>query len=273
MHPTTDGRLSGRPHKKLTAVITGAGSGVGEAVALALGRTGIRVALVGRRRERLEQVASTIARTGGTGAAFPCDVANAAEVAALASAVAARFGTPQILFNGAGLFGECLSIAESTPEVWQETLRINTVGPYLVCRAFMAGMVAHGWGRIFNVSSAAALSPVYHVSSAYQLSKVALNHFTRQLAQELAGTGVTANVLHPGEVKTEMFAAIKADAASRTGEGRNMLKWVEKVDLSGGDPPDKTADLVLDMLRPENDAVTGKFLWIKDGLKSPMPSW
>ncbi len=104
-----------------------------------------------------------------------------------------------------------------------------------------------------------ALSPVFHVASAYQLSKVALNHFTRQLASELAGTGVTANVLHPGEVKTEMFAAIKSDATTRTGEGRNMLKWVEKVELSGGDPPEKTADLVLDLLRPENDAMSGKF--------------
>lgn len=256
-----------------TAVITGAGSGIGEAVARALAKRGHRVALVGRRAERLNELAASIAGAGGTAAGFPCDVADPSSVDKLKVAVLARFGAPQILFNGAGLFGECLPIAESTPDVWLDTVRINTFGPYLVCRAFMGGMVAQGWGRIFNVSSAAALSPVYHVSSAYQLSKVALNHFTRQLAQELAGTGVTANVIHPGEVKTEMFAAIKADAASRTGEGRNMLKWVEKVELSGGDPPEKTADLVLDMLRPENDAVTGKFLWIKDGLKTPMPSW
>ncbi len=265
--------MSTDPKANLTALVTGAGSGVGEAVARALAARGHRIALVGRRADRLAHVAAAIAAAGGTAAAFPCDVANAADVDSLAADVGARFGPPQILFNGAGLFGECLPIAESTPEVWEQTLRINALGPYLVCRAFMAGMVAKGWGRILNVSSAAALSPVYHVSSAYQLSKVALNHFTRQLAQELAGTGVTANVLHPGEVKTEMFAAIKADAASRTGEGRNMLKWVEKVELSGGDPPEKTADLVLDLLRPENDAATGQFLWIKDGLKAPMPSW
>ena len=257
----------------LTAVVTGAGSGVGEAVARALAQRGHKVALVGRRRERLEQVAGDIAKSGGTVAALPCDVAEAAAVDALKAAVLARFGVPQILFNGAGLFGECLPIAESSPEVWTETLRTNTVGPYLVCRAFMGEMARTGWGRIFNVSSAAALSPVFNVSSAYQLSKVALNHFTRQLAQELAGTGVTANVLHPGEVKTEMFAAIKADAASRTGPGRDMLKWVEKVERTGGDPPEKTADLVLAMLAPERDAVTGQFLWIKDGLKAPMPSW
>jgi len=256
-----------------TALVTGAGSGVGEVVARALGARGMRVALVGRRADRLEAVAHAIAAAGGAAAVFPCDVASADAVAQLAPAVSACFGAPHVLFNGAGLFGECLPIGESTPEVWLETVRINTFGPYLVCRAFLAGMIANGWGRIVNVSSAAALSPVYNISSAYQLSKVALNHFTRQLAQELANTGVTANVIHPGEVQTEMFAAIKADATTRTGAGRNMLTWVEKVELTGGDPPEKTADLVLDLLRPENDGITGRFLWIKDGLKSPMPSW
>jgi NAD(P)-dependent dehydrogenase (short-subunit alcohol dehydrogenase family) len=255
------------------ALVTGAGSGIGDVVARALAAHGLRVALVGRRADRLEAIAQAITAAGGSAAVFPCDVADPAAVAALAQAVSARYGAPHVVFNGAGLFGECLPIGESTPEVWLDTVRINTFGPYLICRAFLAGMIANGWGRIINVSSAASLSPVYNVSSAYQLSKVALNHFTRQLAQELAGTGVTANVIHPGEVQTEMFAAIKADATTRSGAGRNMLKWVEKVEVSGGDPPEKTADLVLDLLRPENDAVTGRFLWIKDGLKPPMPSW
>jgi NAD(P)-dependent dehydrogenase (short-subunit alcohol dehydrogenase family) len=255
------------------ALITGAGSGIGEAVAHALAEREIRVALVGRRADRLTHVAQQITADGGEAASFTCDVADAAAVEKLHRDVTAHFGPPQILFNGAGVFGECVPIAESTPDEWLQTVRINTLGPYLVCRAFMAEMVRLGWGRIFNVSSAASLSPIYNVSSAYQLSKVALNHFTRQLALELAGTGVTANVLHPGEVKTEMFSAIKADASSRSGAGRNMLKWVEKVELSGGDPPEKTADLVLEMLRPENDGVNGQFLWIKNGLKPPMASW
>lgn len=250
------------------ALITGAGSGIGEAVARGLAAQGYRLALVGRRPDRLAALTRELGAE-----AFPCDVSEPAAVEKLKADVLARLGPPQILFNGAGVFGECVTIAESTPDTWLETMRINTLGPYLVCRAFMADMVRLGWGRIINVSSAASLSPVYHVASAYQLSKVALNHFTRQLASELAGTGVTANVLHPGEVKTEMFSAIKADAGTRTGAGRNMLKWVEKVELSGGDPPEKTADLVVELLRPESDGVNGQFLWIKDGLKAPMASW
>ncbi len=257
----------------LAAVVTGAGSGVGQAVALALAREGVRVALVGRTAAKLARVTTRIAETGGVAAAFPCDVSVSGEVAALRDAVLERFGPPLVLFNGAGLHCEAVPIAESTPEQWIETFEVNAIGPYLTCRAFMPDMLRHGWGRILNVSSAASISPPGNIGSVYQLSKVALNHFTRQLAVELEGTGVTANALHPGEVKTEMWAAIKAEAESRTGPGRGMLRWAEWVEATGGDPPEKTADLVLELLTPAGDAVNGQFLWIKDGLQPPRPAW
>lgn len=257
----------------LVAVVTGAGSGVGEAVALALARESVRVALVGRTAAKLVRVATRIAETGGVAAAFSCDVSVPGEVAALREAVLERFGSPLVLFNGAGLHCEAVPIAESTPEQWIETFEVNAIGPYLTCRAFMPDMLRHGWGRILNVSSAASISPPGNIGSVYQLSKVALNHFTRQLAVELEGTGVTANALHPGEVKTEMWAAIKAEAARRTGPGRGMLRWAEWVEATGGDPPEKTADLVLELLTPAGDAVNGQFLWIKDGLQPSRPAW
>ena len=87
------------------------------------------------------------------------------------------------------------------------------VGPYLTCRAFVGGMIERGWGRIVSFSSAAALHPPGPINSAYGTSKAALNQFTRHLAAELVGTGVTANVIHPGDVKTEMWADISDQAA------------------------------------------------------------
>ena len=90
----------------------------------------------------------------------------------------------------------------------------NTVSAYLTCRAFVGGMIDMGWGRIVNVTSAASLHEPGPINSAYGRSKAALNQFTRHLAAEIAGTGVTANVIHPGDVKTDMWAEIR-DAAER----------------------------------------------------------
>lgn len=257
----------------LVAVVTGAGSGVGRAVALALARRRVRVALVGRRAAKLAEVEAEITAAGGEAVSFACDVSVPGDVAALKAGVVARFGPPLVLVNAAGLYGEGGPIAESTPDQWIETFAVNTIGPYLTCRAFMGDMLAAGWGRLINVSSAASIAAPGNLASAYQLSKVMLNHFTRQLAVEVEGTGVTANALHPGEVKTEMWAAIKVDAESRTGPGRGMLQWAEWVEATGGDPPEKTADLVLELLSPRGDAVNGQFLWIKDGLQPARPAW
>jgi NAD(P)-dependent dehydrogenase (short-subunit alcohol dehydrogenase family) len=262
-----------RPLNEMIGVITGGGSGVGEAVARELARHGMQVVLVGRTAAKLERVAQAIRADGGRADIFACDVADPAQVDALHDDVVTRYGVPQLLFNGAGLHCELVPIRETTPAKWIQTFQTNAVGPYLVCRAFLAEMLAQGWGRIVNVSSAASLGEPGNVGAVYQLSKVTLNHFTRQLAQEVAGTGVTANAIHPGEVKTEMWAAIKAEASRRTGPGRNMLRWAGMVQESGGDPPEKTAALVMELLSPGGDAINGQFLWIKDGIKAPMPSW
>ena len=263
----------GTRHGEYVAVVTGAGSGVGEAIARALADFGVKIALLGRTHEKLAMVRAAIRGDGGGAEIFVCDVSDPDHVETTSSAIRAQMGQPQILVNNAGLHCELLPIAETTPANWIRTLQVNVVGPYLMSRAFIPGMVEQGWGRIVNVSSAASLGEPTNIGSIYQLSKVTLNHFTRQLAVELDGSGVTANAIHPGEVKTEMWAAIKADAESRTGDGRNALGWASMVEESGGDPPQKAADLVLRMLGPDYDNVNGAFLWIEDGIKAPMPSW
>jgi NAD(P)-dependent dehydrogenase (short-subunit alcohol dehydrogenase family) len=255
------------------AVVTGGGSGVGEAVARELARHGVHVILVGRTEAKLARVADAIRAAGGAADAFACDVGDRAQVQALHDAVAARFDPPQILVNAAGLHTELVPIHQTTPERWIQTFETNTVGPYLICRAFLPAMLALGWGRIINVSSAASVHEPGHIGAVYQLSKVTLNFFTRQLARELEGSGVTANAIHPGEVKTEMWAAIKADASSRSGPGRDALGWATWVEETGGDPPEKAAALVMELVSPAGDGINGQFLWIKDGLQEPRPAW
>ncbi len=109
--------------------------------------------------------------------------------------------------------------------------------------------------------------------SAYGTSKVALNQFTRHLAAELAGTGVIACAIHPGEVKTAMWAAIR-DESQATGElGAGYRRWADDVASGGGDPPQKALDLVLEIIHRADCSDNGKFLWIEGGIQQPIPSW
>ena len=167
--------------KGQVAVVTGASRGVGRAIADARKARGLIVAKVARGSAR-----------------FAADVSDPADVARLKTAVETELGRPTVLVNAAGIFGPIALVKDSDPKEWIETLMIDAVGPYLVSRAFLDGMIDGGWGRIVNLSSAASLHTPGPLNSAYATAKVALNQFTRHLAAELEATGVTANVIHPG---------------------------------------------------------------------------
>jgi NAD(P)-dependent dehydrogenase (short-subunit alcohol dehydrogenase family) len=235
------------------AVVTGASRGLGKDVADVLESRGARVAAVARGADR-----------------FRCDVSRLDEVERLKAQIEAELGPPQILVNAAGVFGPVEPLTRADPERWVKTIMVDLVGPYLTCRAFAAGMVERGWGRIVNVTSAASLHPPGPLGSAYATAKAGLNQLTRHLASELAGTGVTANVIHPGDVKTDMWADIRDQATKLGEEGEALRQWVEWVDLTGGDSPRKAVDLVLRII---TDEVNGAFLWIDEPLQPPIPSW
>ena len=180
---------------------------------------GAKVVLAGRTRENLEATLRLLPAVSQADALVaPTDVSKPEDVDSLHHTTEQRFGRADILINSAGIFGPLRPLTLSDPDEWIQTLSINCVGPYLTCRAFAPGMVDRGWGRIVNVSSAAPLYPPAAVNSAYGTSKAALNQMTRHLAAELAGTGVTANVMHPGSLKTEMWADMKT--SDRGGRSR-----------------------------------------------------
>jgi NAD(P)-dependent dehydrogenase (short-subunit alcohol dehydrogenase family) len=256
-----------------TAVVTGAGRGLGRHVACGLARKGAKLALVARNEDQLRETASQIERSGGTALVLPADVSQVAAVDGIQARVNTLLGRPQILVNAAGIFGPIQLVKDSDPKRWIETLAINTIGPYLTCRAFAAGMIELGWGRIVNFSSAASLHPPGALNSAYGTSKVALNQFTRHLAAELAGTGVTANVIHPGEVKTEMWSTIRQESQTTGPEGAGYRAWAAEVGQTGGDDPQKALDLVLELLGDQSAETNGQFLWIAGGMQTPIPSW
>jgi NAD(P)-dependent dehydrogenase (short-subunit alcohol dehydrogenase family) len=258
---------------KRVSVVTGAGRGLGREIAVALAARGDAVALLARSKAQLDETRQVIHAARGLAHAYPVDVSQPEDVARVAGAIGTDFGTVSILVNAAGIFGPMRLIKDGDPRAWLDTIAVNLGGAYLTCRAFLPGMLAQGWGQIVNVSSAAAIHTPGPVNSAYATSKAALNQFTRHLAAEVAGTGVTANAIHPGDAKTEMWADIREQAKTLGPEGDAFRKWVRWVEETGGDDPKKAADLVLKLTGPEAGDVNGQFLWIEGGLQTPIPSW
>lgn len=252
------------------ALVTGASKGLGRQMALGLASAGHKVIAVARSKSALESLAKE-----NPGQIFPyeCDVSEFKDVESLAAKVKKDHGDVQILVNAAGVFGPIDLIHKTDPEQWAKTVLIDTLAPYFTTRVFLSGMLARKWGRIINVSSAAALHPPGALNSAYGTSKVALNQFTRHLAAEISGSGVTANVIHPGDVKTEMWADIKAKALALGDVGKDYTAWVDWVADTGGDDPKKATQLVLEIVSPAYDGINGRFLWINEPLQAPIPSW
>ena len=255
------------------ALITGASRGLGRHAALTLASQGMQVALVARSATALAETAQLIHNQGGIAHTFPTDLSNLASIDDLRQQVTEQLGVPSILINAAAIFGPIAKLHESDPTYWLETMTVNTLAPYRLCRAFVPGMLSLGWGRIVNVTSAASLDGPGGLNSAYATSKVALNTLTRHLAAELAGSGITANVIHPGDVKTEMWADIRDQVAKMGAEAEGYRNWVRKVEETGGDSPEKASQLILKIIGDEMASVTGQFLWIEDGMREPMPSW
>ena len=256
------------------AVVTGASRGLGRAIALGLASAGANLVLVARDEGRLEETAGLIRdRTGRSPHVAPADVTSAGAIEQVRESTERRFGAPTILVNGAATFGPLAVFSETDPDDWVLTLMVNTVGAYLTCRAFVPGMLAHGWGRIVNISSAASLYTPGPLDSAYSTSKAALNRFTRHLAAELDGTGVAATVMHPGSVKTEMWADIRDQVAALGDVGHAFRDWVELVERTGGDSSLRGVELVLELVDPRSAGRNGEFCWIRDPLEEPVPSW
>jgi NAD(P)-dependent dehydrogenase (short-subunit alcohol dehydrogenase family) len=255
------------------AIITGASRGIGQRTAVRLARLKITTALISRSETELHKTADLVSQTGGTPFIIAADLSNPSSIDYIKSRVLDELGQPSILINSAGMFGPIDLIWNTDPNDWIKTQMVNFVAAYLICHAFISGMMAGGWGRVINVTSAATLHEPGSINSAYGTSKAALNQFTRHLAAEIAGSGVTANLIHPGDVKTDMWATVRDASKSLGAEADRYRDWARWVAETGGDNPEKASDLVVALLDEKAAAINGRFLWIKDGLQPPIPSW
>lgn len=184
--------------KAPVVLITGASQGIGAAIAAVFAREarGVRLALVARNPKNLQAVAKRCGRLGATAEVFPCDVSNEAAVAAMAAAVAQRFGPVDVLINNAGKFAGA-AFGDTSVALFDEIVAANLRSAFLVTRAVVPAMIERGRGDVFFMSSIAGLQ-AYPNGAAYCAAKFGVTGLAKVLRAETKGTGVRVCCVHPG---------------------------------------------------------------------------
>lgn len=201
-----------------TALVTGAGSGLGRSIALHLGRAGSRVILVGRTATTLEETADLMAAEGSAGHVEVADVSVPAAVEQLAETTAGD--EVSILVNNAGVGGPVAQVVDIAPDDWDDVFAANVRSIYLMCRAFLPAMYRHGDGDVVNLASVTGKRPLIR-RTPYAASKMAVIGLTRTLAFEAGPRGVRVNSLSPGPVRGERMKRnfrLEAEATGGTTE-------------------------------------------------------
>jgi 3-oxoacyl-[acyl-carrier protein] reductase len=187
------------------ALVTGAASGIGKVVSMALARAGAKVIINYHKRESAaKQLEETIIKEAGIAIALQADVSNEIEVKSLFSSIIKKFGTVDILVNNAGI-NPSKPLEQITLADWQQTLTINLTSAFLVTQAAIPAMIEKGFGRIINISSIAAQRGGV-IGPHYAASKAGLIGLTHSYAALLAKHGITANAIAPALIETEMIA-------------------------------------------------------------------
>jgi 3-oxoacyl-[acyl-carrier protein] reductase len=194
------------------AVVTGASSGIGEAVSKRLATLGATVLLVARDGARLGRVHQQIELTGGQAELAPLDLHDEVAIAELVRSLEARHGRCDILVNNAGIGAMGAPLHETAPATWDAVMATNLRAPYLMIRALAPMMIAAGRGHIINISSLAGHNPLKN-GAAYAASKWGLNGLTYSVAEELRDFGVRVSVVAPGSVNTGFSSSKTADGS------------------------------------------------------------
>jgi len=263
---TGPGAAAQAPLEGQHAVVTGAGRGIGAAIAAELGRLGASLSLMGRTAATLEARRDEIADAFSAEVRHHVvDVSDEAAVAQAFEAAAEALGAVAILVNNAGM-AVSAPLAKTGLELWNRTLDVNLTGAFLCCRQVVAGMRAAGRGRIVNIASTAGLVGYGYVS-AYCASKHGLVGLTRALARELAKTGITVNAVCPGYTDTEITAEAIANIVEKTGRsaGEALAELVRHNPQGRLIEPREVAETVAWLCLPSSAAITGQAIAVAGG--------
>jgi NAD(P)-dependent dehydrogenase (short-subunit alcohol dehydrogenase family) len=253
--------------ENLVAVVTGAGTGIGREISLRMAADGADVVLAGRSTGRMEEVAERVQAQGRRALVVPLDLRDGRSIDAAAQAAHTEFGHVDVLVNNSGVGGVSKPLWEIDAAEWEDTFRVNVTGTFLVCKAFLPGMIAQRSGSVVVVGSVTGKRPLLN-RTPYAASKTALIGMVRTLAWELGPWNVRINLLSPGGVEGERIkwvleqqAAAKGisveDARTEFAEGSPLRRLVS---------PGDVADAAVYLASARADSITGDDINVSAGL-------
>lgn len=251
--------------KGKSALITGAGSGIGEAAAILFAQEGASVLLIGRTAEELEKVARKITSSGGKALAFKGDVTSENDMKRAVETAVREFGRLDIIFANAGVNGVWAPVDELTLEEWNNTININLTGTFLPVKYGVPELKKHGGAIVITSSVNGTRMFSNSGASAYASTKAAQVAFAKMIAVELARYKIRVNVICPGAIKTEI---------DDNTQQRNVEKVKEPVEFPEGEIPltdgtpgtsEQVARLVLFLSSDQSSHITGTEMWIDGG--------
>jgi 3-oxoacyl-[acyl-carrier protein] reductase len=244
-------KLKGR-----VAIITGAGRGIGKAIAHAYAREGADVVAAARTFSEVKETCSQVAALGRRALPLRVDVSRVEEVDHMVEAALSEFGKVDILVNNAGVLGPVGPLYENDVDEWVEAVNVNLFGTFLCCRAVIPFMVRQRSGKIINLSGGGAAYPK-PMFSAYACSKASVVRLTEVLAEEVKEFNVQVNAMAPGPVKTRIQERI-LEAGEKA--GLRTLKEAEEVIKGGGTSAESAAELAVFLASDESDGLTGRLI-------------
>jgi NAD(P)-dependent dehydrogenase (short-subunit alcohol dehydrogenase family) len=249
-------RLAGQ-----TALITGGGTGIGRAIALAFAREGANVVVAGRRAEKLREVVSEIEELGGRGLAVVCDVTKARDAQWAVQQAVERFGGLNVLVNNAGML-HVSTVEGIGEEDWDRMMTVNLKGPFLMSRAALPEMRKAGGGAIVNIGSVLGLVAMKG-RAAYSVSKGGVTMLTKAMALDHAHEGIRVNCICPAIVETELVRDMFSTGAE--GEAARRAR-VAQLPLGRMGRPEDVAEMAVYLASKESSWVTGVAIPLDGGL-------
>jgi len=237
------------------ALVTGAGRGIGRAIAAALAEAGADLILLARTASELDETAAQVRGFGREAFPLVADVVQRSDVQQAVAAGLARFGHVDILVNNAGVQPPIGTLVDNDPQQCEQAIAVNLLGPFHCLQAVLPGMIERRQGKIINLSGGGATGPRPNFS-AYAASKAAVVRLTETLAEELRPHNIQVNAIAPGAVNTQMLDEVLAAGEAA---GRELADARQRA-VRGGTPAELAAALVVFLASDAADGLTGKLI-------------